>query len=98
MTSLTDWLTTPTREAVDIPGSPSPVYVRELLAEESLSFPEEDATYYVLSCCVTDADGSQVLTPDQARALPRRIMAPLVQAANRLNGWDAESVEAAAGN
>jgi hypothetical protein len=52
----------------------------------------------LLSSCLCDEAGLPVFTKEQAARLPNRIAQPLLEAINRINGFNADSVEDAEKN
>lgn len=97
--SLSAWLTASRREPLDLPGAPARLYVRELLAADLLAMPQdpEAGQLAIVAACLVDESGAAVLNRDQAGQLPRAHYQAIIEAVNRLNGWGAAQVEAAAG-
>jgi hypothetical protein len=49
--------------------------------------------YFYLAECVSDAEASETLTPEQWAIIPRKHTAPLTVEVMRLNGLDDEDIE-----
>lgn len=97
--TLSAWLTASRREPLDLPGAPGRLYIRELLAADLLGMPadQEAAQLAIVAACLVDAQGQAVLSREQVGQLPRAHYQAIIDAVNRLNGWGAAQIEAAAG-